>query len=103
MTARLGSSRARSLLPDPAPRCAEAVGERALRPPAEVALRGAGIEDAALQLAEPGLGARGAVVDAAAVVLRRAEDRVDDVADVDVVPRLPAVAVDRRRPPVGQQ
>src|SRR5690242_9862132 len=96
---------------DPLPRRGQAVGERALRPPAELARRERRIEDAALQLSEPRGCERRLPVDAArradrveqsddrrldacadvedaAVAFEREEHRARYVADVDVIARL---------------
>src|SRR5947207_1746637 len=102
------------------PRQFQPLLEGRLRAPAELARREAWIRDAALDLARPlvavvrlavdaghapagnvqlvdrRLDARADVVDAAGVLDRR-QHAADDVADVDEIARLPAVAVDRRR------
>src|SRR5205085_10173828 len=119
-TDRHDSLQPRLLLHDPRPRLGEALVERVPWPPVELALRECDVEHAPPQLAEPclavarlaldagcaldrgvelvhrRLGAGADVDDPAAPELGRREHRLDDVAGVDVVARLAAVAEDRR-------
>ena len=116
---RLDSAPGRPLLlrGHPGPRRREPVGQRELRPPAELGGRERGVEHAPLELAQPrrrelGRAAdsrrrldrvvqlehrrlrAGADVEDAAVVVEREQQRAGDVADVHVVARLAAVAED---------
>src|SRR5204862_1667417 len=111
---------------DPGPGRREPLVEPALRLPAELARRERRVEDAAPELAGPRIGELRVALDPgrpldvlveledrhllpradvedAAVVPRRGERRRDDVADEDVVARLPPVAVDTRRLSVAQR